>query len=266
MNLDKLINSNNLFERLDKLYPDTTSGDKNDGINYWKGKKIVSLAEWRKIANSNKAFQKGVEHQNTKEALQYFPDDYSKWPLFPLGVQEELIEATNEWYLQYRELMQHRKNPNYGKTKCYNCLLSTDREEAAIFIGINKVMARALENKDDDDYSAPTTYPCPIQNRFECPYEKEKEEAKSIGVDQLFQLSEIAFIVELAFATAEKDTSKIQIKNVQDVYNALTDREMFDKLLQQGLDKEHQKHKDETIEFFMAIKAKVRIEDLTFYE
>jgi hypothetical protein len=73
------------------------------------------------------------------------------------------------------------------------------------------------------------------------------------------------FLVELAFATAEKDTSKIQIKNRQDVYNALTDRETFDKLLQQGLDEEHQKYKDEIVEFFMGIKDKVRIEDLTFY-
>lgn len=75
-----------------------------------------------------------------------------------------------------------------------------------------------MENKDDD-YSAPTTYPCPIQNKFECPYEREKvkqrEEAKSINVDQLFQLSEIAFLVELAFAKAEKDTSKIQIRIVR---------------------------------------------------
>jgi hypothetical protein len=265
LNLDKSINDNKLFERLDKLYPDTSSKDKNDGINYWKGKKIVSLAEWRKIANSNKAFQKGIEYQNTKEALQYFPDDYSKW-LFPLGVQEELVKEANKWYLQYQELMQYRKNPNYGKTKCSSCLLSTDREEAAIFLGINKVIARALEDKDDDSSSI---YPCPIQNRFECPYDKkeEEEEAKSIDVDQLFQLSEIAFLVELAFATAgEEDTSKIQIKNCQDLYHALTDRETFDKLLQQGLDEEHQKYKDKILEFFMAIKDKVRLEDLTFYE
>jgi hypothetical protein len=160
--------------------------------------------------------------------------------------------------------MQYRKNPKYGKTKCFRCLLSTDREEAAIFLGINKVMARGLSG---DKHSS--IYPCPIQNRFECPYDnnkEEEEEAKStIDVDQLFQLSEIAFLVELAFATAEKDTSKIQIKNVQDVYNALTDRETLDAILQQGLDEEHQKFKDEIVKFFMSIKDKVRMEDLTFY-
>jgi hypothetical protein len=260
LNLDKLINSNKLSERLDKLSPDTTtSKNKNDGINYWKGKKIVSLDEWRKIANSSQAFQKGVEYQNTKEALQYFPDDYTNW-LFPLGVQEELKEAANKWYLQYLELMQHRKNPNYGKTKCIRCLLSTDREEAAIYLGINKVVAKAL--------LSPSIYPCPIQNRFECPYDnnKEKEEdEKSIDVNKLFQLSEIAFLVELAFGTAQKDTSKIQIKNRQDVYCALTDREMLDAILQQGLDEEHQKYKDKIVDLFMSIKDKVSMEELTFY-
>lgn len=145
--------------------------------------------------------------------------------------------------------------------------MDSEREEAAIFIGINKVVARALEDKDDNSSSI---YPCPIQNRFECPYDNNKEEdeeAKSIiDVDQLFQLSEIAFLVELAFAEAEKDTSKIQIKNRQDVYRALTDRETFDKLLQQGLDEEHQKYKNEIVELFMSIKDKVRIEDLRFYD
>jgi hypothetical protein len=192
--VDKSIINSKLFERLDKLYPDTNTNSKNrnDGINYWKGKKIVPLAQWKKIANSNKAFQKGIEHQRTKEALQYFPDDYSSW-LFPLGVQEELIEEANKWYLDYIELMQYRKNPKYGKTKCFRCLLSTDREEAAIFIGINKVVARAVSS------SPSSIYPCPIQNRFECPYDKGKEDdAKSIDVHQLFRLSEIAFLVELA--------------------------------------------------------------------
>ena len=104
MKLDKLIKDSKLVERLDKLDPDNASGTRNDGINYWKGKKIVSLAQWRKIANSNQAFQKGIEYQNTKEALQYFPDDYSRW-LFPLGVQEELKQEANKWYLHYIELM-----------------------------------------------------------------------------------------------------------------------------------------------------------------
>jgi hypothetical protein len=40
-----------LSERLDKLYPDTSSS--NDGINYWKGRKIIPLDKWLKITKAN---------------------------------------------------------------------------------------------------------------------------------------------------------------------------------------------------------------------
>jgi hypothetical protein len=96
LKLDKLIKDSKLVERLDKLDPDNASGIKNDGINYWKGKKIVSLDEWKnKFARSDKAYQMGIEVQKTKEALQYFPDDYEK-SLFSLIVPEEVMEVTNE--------------------------------------------------------------------------------------------------------------------------------------------------------------------------
>jgi hypothetical protein len=60
--------------------------------------------------------------------------------------------------------------------------------------------------------------------------------------------------------------SKVPIRNVQDVYNALTDRDTFDKLLQQGLEEEYQKYRDEIVNLFMGLKDKVEIEDLTLYE
>lgn len=56
----------------------------------------------------------------------------------------------------------------------------------------------------------------------------------------------------------------MQIRKVEDVYYALTDREILDAILQLGLDEEHQKYKDKIVELFMSIKDKVRIEDLTF--
>jgi hypothetical protein len=36
--------------------------------------------------------------------------------------------------------------------------------------------------------------------------------------------------------------SKVPIRNVQDMYNALTDRETLNKVLQQALDEKHQKY------------------------
>jgi hypothetical protein len=41
LNLDKSIINKNLFQRIDKLSPDISSASRNDGINYWKVKKIV---------------------------------------------------------------------------------------------------------------------------------------------------------------------------------------------------------------------------------
>ena len=97
MELDKLIKDSKLIERLDKLDPDNASGGKNDGINYWKGKKIVTLAEWkRKLVRGGKIFQKGTEKdQRIKEALQFFPDDYED-PLFPSAVPLDRMEVAKD--------------------------------------------------------------------------------------------------------------------------------------------------------------------------
>ena len=62
--------------------------------------------------------------------------------------------------------MEYNKNTEYGKTECFRCLLSPDREEAAIFIGMNKVISRAL------DVDSSSIYPCKVLNRFACPYDK----------------------------------------------------------------------------------------------
>ena len=94
-----------------------------------------------------------------------------------------------------------RSHTEYGKTEYFRCLLSPDREEAAIFIGINKRISRAL-NVDNV-----SIYPCKVLNRFACSYDKKiiKETlqdgiAEKPDVDYLFHLSEIAFAVELALA------------------------------------------------------------------
>jgi len=260
------------------------------------------------------------ENYNVKEGLQYFLDNYFEWMFSLGGIPEDLKEEADKWYSDYIELMQYRKNPRYGRTKCFRCLLSPSRE-AAIFLGINKVIARAIEQ--ENNYFSSTIYPCPILNRYECPFDKRKsnnnnnklnsEDSNLLDIDDLFNLSEIAFQVEFALGKAQTMTksnetiyeadfeagkvkeiyanyhgdpysfstqypveenlskevkilSQVPIRNVQDVYNALTDRNTFDKLLQQGLEKEYQAHRDELINLFMGLKDKIKIEDLTLYE
>jgi hypothetical protein len=130
LKLDKLIKDNKLVERLDKVDPDNASGSKNDGINYWKGKKIVTLADWkRKLVRGGKPFQKGAEEdQRIKEALQFFPDDYEK-SVLAFVVPQELKEARNKWCHQYLELMYFRENLKCSRLFCYNCLLCPDKEK-----------------------------------------------------------------------------------------------------------------------------------------
>ena len=132
--------------------------------------------------------------------------------IFPLGIPDGIgREEVNKWYVHYQELMEFKRNSKYGKTKCFRCLLSPDREEAAIFLGINKVIARALERKYNIISSSPPIYPCPVLNIFECPYKskvklEEEVSGKEVDVDYLFELSEIAYQLELAFATAQSMT------------------------------------------------------------
>jgi hypothetical protein len=260
--IDKSVS--NLTERLNKLYPYTCSSNNyNDGIKYWKGKKIIPLDEWRKIANSKEAIARGIEYQRTEETLQYFPSDYMQMP-FPFGVQDGLEEKANAWYSDYLELMEYRRNPSYGKTKCFQCLLSPDREEAAIFIGINKVMSRAL----DTDGNSSSIYPCPILNRCECPYDKENNDNEirdTFDVNYLFSLSEMAFAIELALAKAMNKDSIVRITSTEDIYHALTDKETLEKILQQGLKEEHKQYKDKIVEFLVNMKDRIKMEDLTFY-
>jgi hypothetical protein len=328
--LDKSVNS--LSERLNKLYPHTNSSNSsNDGIHYWKGRKIIPLDKWLKITKANTISRS--ESYNVKEGLQYFPDDYFAW-MFPLGIPEEFKEEANKWYSEYIELMEYRRNPHYGRTKCFRCLLSPDMEESALFVGINKVISRAMEGennetssnnskKDDNSNTTNSTtstrtsiYPCKVLNRYACPYDNKVSKIKAdanFDVEDLFALSKLAFQVELAFghaysmsksnetiyetdfeagkvkeiyanyygdpypfsteyplgeklSKAVKRLSKVPINNVKDVYNALTNRDTFGKLLQQGLEEEYQQYKNQLIEFFMNMKDKVRIEDLIIYE
>jgi hypothetical protein len=171
--------------------------------------------------------------------------------------------------------MKYTRNPEYGKRECYQCLLSPFREEAAIFIGINKVISRNL-----DTTGGTSVYPCKVLNRFACPYDKKivaKEEEEDISgnnsqnqdkkpdVDYLFYLSELAFAVELALAKAQEEDSVFRVRSAEDVYQVLTDKETLEIVLQQGLKEEHMQYKDKIVELFTNMKDRIKVEDLRVY-
>lgn len=124
MKLDKSIEKlSKRIERLDAPTYDNGNGNNggngNSELKYWKGRKIVSLNEWKKIAN-HVEYCGSSSKIRIDEALQYFPDDYSGY-LFGFGVPNGYEDKANKWYSDYTELMEHIRNPSYGRTKCFHC-------------------------------------------------------------------------------------------------------------------------------------------------
>jgi hypothetical protein len=119
------------------------------------------------------------ENYTLKIALQYFPNDFPRFGFQYIldNIEDQTLkQEADRWYSDFIKLMEYIKNTEYGKTKCFRCLLSPDREEAAIFIGINKVIARAL------DTDGVLVYPCKVLNRFSCPYDKKIVEEDITGI------------------------------------------------------------------------------------
>lgn len=134
---------------------------------------------------------------------------------------------------------------------------------------------------DVEQENDPIEYPCRIINRFQCPYEwtritKGDDEAmnSNFKVDNLFELQKMAFIVEIALAKARKSDSEVQIRDKQDLLNALTDRDRFMKILQQASDLLNStEYRDITdgqdnndiVDYLMSLQDRVALDELTFY-
>jgi hypothetical protein len=290
LNLDRSIDR--LSKKLNSLFPD----ENNNGPGYWKGRKIIPKDQWLRMVHS---ISKKNKKYSVRDALQYFPDSYIEY-VIPFGVPEHLKAEADKWYTYYIELMQHKKDPGYGSTKCHECLLCPQRDEFVLYIGIHKVVARGLEpeKKEGEEYTP--IYPCPVINRFECPYEKD--------VNNLFAIEEIAHAVDMAFLkaytiTKSNDTvydtdfvagevneiitlyngsshswdtrypieeklprverlSIVPIRNVDDVFAALKDGDTLAKVLEQGLEEQYLSRKEPIVKNFMSIKDKIKKEDL----
>jgi len=263
LNLERSIND--LFKRIERL---DSFNDDGNGSNHWKGRGIIPLNDW-------------IQLRGTPYALEYFPDDFDRSQTFLTESElKDGDEQTRKWYSDCLDLMEHKRNPNYGKSKCFHCLLSPDKDDP-IFIGINKLVAKGLEDNKADKKNNSIQYSCKVENRFECPYEKGKGSDARLNVEDLLELASMAFAVEIALAIARKDTSTTQIKNNHDLFQVLTNREKFDMVLEQGLDyvlsdketfedtsrfEQLQKgNMDKIVDYFMNIKDKIKLEDLRFY-
>lgn len=363
MNLFRTIKE--LSNHLDVVYPSYSSSSTSneirhdDGINYWKGKKIISAKKWNEIYEKNSIYTDNYKIiLSSRKPLQYFPDEYNG---SISSFNEELKEETQKWNKEYYELLEFRKNPNLGRNKCSGCIFSTDLDDP-LFVGIGKVVARivsnqcnnnnnnnilnSISNTDNDLIS----YPCRVMNFFQCPFESTNNNQYPYTKEKLFALQRVAFAIEQAISIFHETTknneiiyevdfendkvheihtkyngeseswgwhenvneqlskvkpiSNIIIRDEQDIFNILTNREKLEYLIEEfenqldiesqdqeneiynenlkpelkiQMKKELKKHKEEqlillkenkisTINFVINNKDSIRIEDLKIYE
>jgi D-arabinose 1-dehydrogenase-like Zn-dependent alcohol dehydrogenase len=133
-------------------------GSNKISLSHWKGKPIIPMEEW-------------IELRDTSCALNYFPDDFDQVLSYIPKDEvegEQAREDVKKWDSDYLELMEHTKNSNYGKLKCFHYLLSPAGGDDPIFLGINRLVSKGLAERE----SNLPQHPCRIVNRFQCPYER----------------------------------------------------------------------------------------------
>ncbi len=217
MNLDKTIKE--LSNRLDTVYPyssSTSNHIRNDGINYWKGKKIISAKKWNELYEKNSIYTDNYKIiLVSRKPLQYFPDDYNG-PISSFN--EELKEEAQKWNKEYYQLLEFRKNPTLGRNKCSGCIFSTDLDDP-LFVGIEKVIARIvsklcknnnLNSISDINNDFLISYPCRVMNFFQCPFEHNNNQYPYTK-EQLFALQRIAFAIEQAISIFHETTKNNEI-------------------------------------------------------
>jgi hypothetical protein len=117
----------NLSARLDRLSDNSEStsdyviksigkGSSGDVQEYWKGRKIIPLNEWKKIANTN----------------------------YALGVPDNVRKEAEKWLSDYLDLMEFKMNANYGKTKCAGCLLDPEMDGSTLHHRLSRIVAKGL--------------------------------------------------------------------------------------------------------------------------
>jgi hypothetical protein len=211
LKLDRSIG--NLTKKLDRVDSEFSSNNMT-GLRYWKSKPIIPSDKW-------------IELRDGPHALDYFPDNFDQLLTYISEDESEgkrKREDAMKWNSDFEELMEHTKNPSYGKMKCFRCLLNPGGDDP-IFIGINRLVSKGLIDRQQN----PLQFPCKVVNRFQCPYEETNTKNNNIpgtldsnfNINELFNLERMAFVVEIALAKARKEDSRIRIKNKEELLHAL---------------------------------------------
>jgi hypothetical protein len=86
--------------------------------------------------------------------------------------------------------MEYAKNTNYGRLKCFHCILSQAGDDP-IFIDIKRLVAKGSINGEQE--KDPIQYPCQVVNRYQCPYERTNinEENDDIATNSHFDVDDL---------------------------------------------------------------------------
>lgn len=139
--------------RLAEKIAESENKIKKHNSKFWKGKKIIS----------GKEYTKKVSFPMDPDYLQYMPDTFTPVPFFDNPEDEKTIQARSEWYKDYLEFLESKKDLAYGRHICENCILNPSLDLSS------KYLREMILNAYQEDATTPT-YPCDVCNFFECPY------------------------------------------------------------------------------------------------
>lgn len=150
MRAERIINR--LNKRLEEKYPleIIPADNQQEGINTWKGKRIIPVDQWAKITA---ILEKDKVIFDLRKGFDYFPDSTCE-VIFQLGVEgsEEYYKEIpkkefEKWFNDYLDLLSFKKNTELGKMICKNCLLSPHKDRSGLLIGVHKLVTKILHKE-----------------------------------------------------------------------------------------------------------------------
>lgn len=224
MRAEKIINR--LNKRLEAEYSlEILPVDKcQEGINTWKGKKILTVDEWVKktaVLESDKVIF------DLCKGFDSFPESITE-VIFQYGVEgskeyyKEIPKETfDNWFDDYLDLLTFKKTPELGSMICKSCLLSPYKDRSGFLIGVHKLVAKTLQEELKGSITIPNDhkqsskylnenvpiYPCNVLNYFSCPYEckgdnKKFEHEFDSNIEYLFELEQMTHLVDVSLLNA----------------------------------------------------------------
>lgn len=113
MKTDRLVNSLNKI--IEEKFPiEKTQGDLQEGINIWKGKRIISIEQWLKMTAG---LENNIVMFDISKGFNHFPDSTSEviFQYNSEGPNEYLKEIPKEefdkWFDDYLNLLTYKKIP-----------------------------------------------------------------------------------------------------------------------------------------------------------